>query len=278
MIYINDNNIFVRCNESCTVSNIPNDTGYLPLRAYNNILLMSDGKLYVITCDNKLVVLKLNQVDDYVVDPTDFTDKFVKINSKYYEIYLTSLWKIPVIANNSHNIKRILCVHPCLDYYYYYVNIKNELIVSSTPNQYIILDDNVSSILYFHTYARVIYIVYMKNNEMIYSTINNFTQLINSYIIDYTGPSIIKSSDVFLLDSHDNLYELIIMGYLKCVIKKISSDIVDFYCDEYYAYIINTKNKICYISKCNYNRIYIDAGHFGKSSCNTKSANNINKI
>lgn len=281
MIYINNTNIFMRCNTTGTISHVSNNTGYFPLRVYDNILLMSDGKLYTIICNNELSILKIDsESDDYMVDSTDFTDKFVKINSKYYIICSSLLLlyaiPVPVIANNSHNIKRLF--HNNLKYYrcYYYVNIDNKLVFFGAPNilnQYIILDDDVSSILYLHTDG--MYIIYVKNDTIIYSGINDFTQLIDSYVIDYIGQSIIKSTDMFFLDSHNNLYELIIVNGSKCVIKKILSDIVDFYCSKFYICIIDTEGKIHHINKNNYSKLYIGVGHFGKSLRNIKSANNI---
>jgi hypothetical protein len=93
---------------------------------------MSDGKLYMTMRDNKLLVLKLKHGNDYAIDSADFTDRFAKINLKgeYYEICEVSLWKIPIVANNSRNIRRIWCKNEEYHHYcYYYVNANNELAV-----------------------------------------------------------------------------------------------------------------------------------------------------
>jgi hypothetical protein len=79
-----------------------------------------------------------------------------------------------------------------------------------------------------------------------------------------------------VLDSHNNLYKLI-MDCDEFVLRKISCDVVDFYCDIIYVYTIDTKNKIHRIDKYGYNKKYICDGHFGKPFSNTKSANNTYK-
>lgn len=277
MIYINNNNIYKKY-ESCSCiksETIINDTEYLPLRAYNNVLLMSDGKLYIFTNDRKLFLIKMNQGYDYVVDdPNNFTNLFVKINSKYYEIYEKMLYEIPVIANNCDNI---YITYTNNSHYYYYVNINNELMFLDTCNQSklsIILDDDVNSILYVS--SRDKHIIYVKNDIIIYSKIINLTQLTNSYAIDYIGGPIIKASGEFILDSYNNLYTLTCVNG-KYDTKKISERAIDFYHGFCYVHITKTENKIYSISTFDYNENYIDIGHFGKKYSNTKSANNVHK-
>lgn len=278
MIYINDNNIYKRCNILHTISNVFNNTEYLPVCTYNNILLMSDGQLYTVTRDNNLSALKLEQEDDYVVDPANFTDVFVKINSKCYEICGALLYKIPIVANNSHNIRRITRIHISgrRYYYYYYVNNNNELIVFDTfVKSYKILDNNVSLIIY-HNYSKDCYniIIYIKNNVIIYSCINTFIQLTYCHNNNHVDNLIIKSSGDFVLDSHNYLYK-VIMNNKEVILKKISGDIINFYCDgTSCAYVIDTESHIHCISEYDYNKKYIDVGHFGKKISNTKSANN----
>jgi hypothetical protein len=197
MIYINDNNIYFYMHNIITC--VPNDTDYLPVCTYNNILLMSNGQLYTIARDYTLSVLKLKQEDNYVVYPTDFTDEFAKINSpgEYYGVCETflSFWKIPIVANNSHNIKRVLYEYNGRNYFcYYYVNVNNELVVFDTlheSSQHKILDNNVNLILYNSWSGDCI--IYEKNETIVFSNISNFMHLTDHYIIDYDGQSIIKS-------------------------------------------------------------------------------------
>lgn len=282
MIYINEDNIIISCDAFYTHKHVVNNTGYLPLHVHGNTLLLSDRRLYKIH-DDKLSILYLKQKNyyaiDYVIDSADFTDKFAKINSEHYDIYGIWLLKNPAIANNSYNIKRILCEH--YEYKYYYVNVNNELAVFGElhkSEKHTILDNNVSSILYRNYQSDDHCIIYMKNNAIIYSRISNFTQLTDHYVIDYVGQSIIKSSDDFLLDSRNDLYQFI-KDNKKVITKKISDSVVDFYCDSTCTYITDTENRIYCIDKNNYSRKYIGVGHFGRSLRNTKSANNTyNKI
>jgi hypothetical protein len=280
MIYINEGNIFKYHDSFCTRKQIVNDTGYLPLRTYNDTLLLSDGRLYKISFDNKLLALDLGQENDYVVISADFTDTFAKINSpgEYYEISGRWLSKIPVIANNSHNIKKKIFIFND-NYYYYYVNVNNELVVFDAlhkSEQNKILDNDVSLILYHNYQSDNHCIIYMKNNIIIYSRISNFMQLTNHYVIDYDCQPIIKSSGDFLLDSDNDLYRLISDG-TKFSLTKISDNVIDFFCDTSCVYITDTKSKIYRIDKSNY-RKYIDVGHFGKPLLSrTKSANNTYK-
>lgn len=277
MLYINDNNIYATSSyrvSQCVSSN----TEYLPVCTYNDILLLSDGRLYEMTYDDKLSVLLFSKQDDYVVDSADFTDRFAKINSEYYEMRMRRLMKIPVIANNSHNIKKIGYEHH--KYKYYYVNINNELAVFDALHksaQCKILDDNVSLILILcHNSQNNHCIIYVKNNIIIYSDISNFTQLSNHYVIDYFGRSIIKSSDGLILDSHNDLYQLV-RDDKKFILKKISDNVINFQCDSFHAYITDTESEIYRIGRYTYNRKYIGVGHFGKTFSNTKSANNTYK-
>lgn len=101
-------------------------------------------------------------------------------------------------------------------------------------------------------------------------------QLTDNYIIDYDGPSIIKSLDFFVLDSCNDLYVLT-RGWDKFVSKKISCDVIDFCCDAYIIYAVNTKNKIQSISKHNCSKGCARDGNFDKTLRNTKSANNTYK-
>jgi hypothetical protein len=289
MIYINNNNIYTTYVSFNTniIGAIENNTGYLPVRVCKDILLMSDSRLYRLYCGYesstlKLLTLKIKRGDDYVVDYVDFTDKFVKINSsgEYYEIYGNILRKIQVVANNCRNIHAVYkykMVDSCHCHCYYYVSINNELIFFDSYNkseQH--LDDNVNSILYFNSKNYSGCIIYVKNNIIICSNISNFTQLTDHYVIDYVGQLIIKSSDDFILDSHGDLYQLISDG-TKFILKKISSAVVDFYCDVLRTYIIDTESKIYCIDKYNYSKNYIDVGHLAKLFSNTKSANNTYK-
>jgi hypothetical protein len=280
MIYINHNNIYMLCNKSHAIIDIPNDTEHSPLCTYNNILLMSDGKLYTVSRNNKLLVVSLKESDC----ATDFTNSFAKINSEYYEICETSLLNIPFTANNVRNIIKI-CHRNILgnNYYYYHVNNNNILNVydvrnsygSCVTSRYTILDCCVSLILHCDGNC----IIYMKKNKIVYSRIRNFTQLpdrTNRHVIYYTGQPITKSSDSFILDSHNNLYALV-MNDEKFDLKKISDGVIDFYCDKIYVYITDAMNMIYCINKCDYSSKYIGAGHFGKALIYNKSANNSRK-
>lgn len=273
MIYIYHDNIFVRCNKYHTIIDVPNNTGYLPLRAHNNILLMSDGKLYTVSRNNKLSVLSSKQRDE----TTEFNDSFAKINSEYYEICEPSLLKIPIVANSLHNIKKVWNKNGFYsdDYYYFYVNIHNELIsfyMRHEIERHVFLDNDVSLILSYNFGSKCI--IYVKGGMIVCSYIYNFTYMTYSYIVDYEGSSIIKSSCSFMLDSHNNLYALI-MDNVKFVTKKISSDVIDFYCDANYAYITDASNMIYCIDKKDYNSKYIDVGHFEKTLVYNKSAKNV---
>lgn len=64
------------------------------------------------------------------------------------------------------------------------------------------------------------------------------------------------------------------MADKKFVIKKVLDNVVNFFCDAIYVYIIDKESKIHCVSKYDYSRKYIGVGHFGKPSSNTKSANN----
>lgn len=277
MIYINGDNIFACHFSSYASEHIDNDTGYLPLRVHNDTLLLSDGRLYKITCDNILSVLKINQSYDYVVDSADFTDKFAKINSEYYKIDEMSLCKIPIIANNSHNIGRIECEHDEY-YYYYYVNVNNELVFFDEfhkSEQYKILDSDVN-LIFVKCYYEKYYVIYTKNNTIIYFNINNFTQLTDSHIVKSTNKFIIKLSNDFLLDSRNDLYQLI-SDNKKLVLEKISDGVIDLYYDSSYVHFTDTESRIYRINRYCNSKKYIGVGNFGKPCSNTKSANNIYK-
>jgi hypothetical protein len=113
------------------------------------------------------------------------------------------------------------------------------------------LDNDVSLILYFDCHGK--YIIYKKNNTIIYSNIKNFKQLTDSYVINYVGQHVIQSLCNFVLDSHNDLYELIVV-YGGCIVKKISINIVNFFCDAIYVYTIDTESKIHCIGKYDYNK------------------------
>jgi hypothetical protein len=275
MIYINEGNIFKYHNSFCTRKQIVNDTGYLPLRVYNDILLLSDRRLYMISIGDNLLVLDSSRGHDYIVDSANFTDTFAKINSEYYEMFGIWLSKIPVIANNSHNIVKEVCINYYY-YYWYYINVNNELVVFNALGESVqnkVLDNDVSLILYHNYKSDGHCIIYAKNNTIIYSKISNFTRLTSDYAIDYIGQLIIKSSGDFLLDSDNNLYQFIIDNK-KFILKKISGYVIDFCCDTSYVYITDTEDKIYRIDKYIHDKIYISNGHFGKPFSNTKSANN----
>lgn len=288
MIYINNGNIYALGHSFNTgfIRTIENNTGYLPVRICNDILLMSDGRLYRLYCGYGSTTLKLLRLGtkqkrkDYTVDSINFTDEFAEINSsgECYEIYRNTLQKIQIVANNCRNIYMIH-KYEFIDSWdcYYYVNINNELIFFDPRYKSVQhLDDNVNSIFYFNSNDHLRYIIYEKNNIIIYSEIINLKKLVNNYTIDYIGQSIIKASGKFILDAHNNLYALIMVDK-KFVTRKISDNVIDFCCDTFYVYITDTLNMIYRIDKHIYDKIYIDTGYFTKLFSNTKSANNIYK-
>jgi hypothetical protein len=101
---------------------------------------------------------------DYTVDltnPTDFTNRFVKINSEWYEICKIVLYKIMIMPKKSHSIIKM---HNVLTSYLYYVDVNDTLtFFSEHNNSHTVLDSAVESILYYHYTNGNFIIIYKKN-------------------------------------------------------------------------------------------------------------------
>lgn len=274
MIYIDpDNKIIVKYLFG-ERQEVINNTGYLPLCVRDNIILMSDGELYSVPYSN----YKLSKINFghnchcYVVESADFTDRFVKIDFEYYEIFNKScklqMRKIPIVAKNCHNIIKIWTNK------YIYVDIDNKLVFFyNSFESCVVLDYDVDSIHYHCCDYDSIKIVYTKKNKIICCEYkySHPTQTY-TYDVDYNGSTIIKSSDWFALDSDNKLYRSEFVQN-KYTITKILDCVVDFVLCDFTLYISDSEHKIYeFNSKCNN---YICDGHFGKKMCNVKSAKKI---
>jgi hypothetical protein len=258
------------------IKEISNNTGYLPLYVYINVVLMTDYKLYVVLSgSNTLSKIKMSL--DYVIDLTDFTNAFVKINSEVCEIFGTTLHKIPVTPKNSHNICSLACA--CFNVYCY-VDVDGKLIIFNKYNHYHkIADNDVDNILYCEQYFNVVIIIYEKNNKIIcykHSDNDNILAITRSHIINYDGSLIIKTLGDYVLDSDNTIYEISITCGA-CTITKKLSNIIDFTVVDSILYILNSEREIYQVDIPDYNMTYIcDNSYFKKRTNNTKSAANKN--
>jgi hypothetical protein len=92
MIYIKGNHVMMTYGR--ITDNIINTTGYPPQSVYGNIILLRNGKLYMIVSNyyySELSEIKLESGENYCISHGDFTDKFARINSDYYKIPSTKM-------------------------------------------------------------------------------------------------------------------------------------------------------------------------------------------
>jgi hypothetical protein len=250
---------------------------------------MSDYKLYTINLlsrpTNDLSEIKLSADNDYVIETDDFTNKFAKINSEYYEIVDNVLYKIPVIAKNSQNI---ITIETRTNKYIVYVNFGDNLVVfnfADTTNT--ILCSDVETMLQCAEITDSFNIVYKKNNisQIICSTYNDNLVHVKDNIIDYEDCVIIKVVGSYFLNSNNNLYvpcfRIRSSGCLLC--KKIGK-IFDFnvyrhifnnYVRVYKEFILvlNSQKKIQEYDRDNNKILHIDNdGYLKKKIYNVKSA------
>lgn len=278
MVYItSDNKIMARTCDPELIE-ISNNTSYLPLTIYCNIVLMSHGKLCAIRYYNNLnnltlLNLELETGKDYVVNSNDFTEKFVKINSKYYKINGTVLQKIPILAKNSRNI---VSAHRLSSYYYVDTNNKLSLF-NENDNSIVILDHNVSTLLYNEYRIEGKNNIICEKNNIIICLKYDKSSLLSTHTIDYNGSSIIKTLDWYMLDSDGHLYEFLLENN-NSVITKILDNVIDFnYCDQD-LFILDTEHKLFRVNIEDYNLTHIDDDSYFKKRVNvTKSSNNVYK-
>jgi hypothetical protein len=236
MFYYIDTNDKIMIVANNKPNEIVNDTGFLPLACHSDVFLMSNYKLY------KVINLSLQQIgSDYVVDSNDFTDRFVQINSEFYEIIGTTLRKIVIKPKNCLAI--ITDQRNC-----YYIDTNNKLLLcryyklDAADINSLFLDSDVDLTLYCtgcYVTGNSSYVVCSKANKIVcYEILRTSIQLptlssnieligdthhifnINIRIIDYDG-TIIKSMHEFFLDSDNNLYMI--------NQSQISSVYVDYY-------------------------------------------------
>lgn len=259
---------------------IINDTGYLPLCCHANVILMSDRKLYRVNygmqAGNKLLLLHMISGDYYTFsDSDDFSRNFAKINSEPYEIGVTTLTKMPIADIKSHNIITTL-LFPSSSVFarYYYVDVNNRLMVYEKSNKSLtVLDSNVD-LIFLYGRQNGNHIVYKKNATIIYSACY-ITTLANTYVIDYSGSEIVKSSGEYVLDSDNVLYKFVFVDK-KYYIKKILSGVTDFNYCMFKLLILNSEHQICTTNCHNYGAVRsINGGCFEKKMCNVKSANKL---
>lgn len=267
MIYItNEYKIIVlhiETSSDCILIEIENKTNFLPLCVRKHIILLSNGKLYYIE-KNNLCEIKLLTNNDYVVDPDDFTDNFVMIDSEYYEIIDNNLYKIPIIAKNSQCI--ISTTKP--NTYYCYVDPHDNLMLSkiivtdyyiggggTCKKKYAIeynicVDNNVETILFSCANYRWSkpYLIYKKiDSGILISTINYENAiLINS--IEYNGSAIIKTIDRFIIDSNCDIFEF---NARNTTFKKIING-VDFTTAYTFLFILNDHNDLVLVKNDDY--------------------------
>jgi hypothetical protein len=270
MIYITSDNKIMRCSiiDKTDWIEITNDTYYVPLCIYRNIVLLSNYKLYIVTYEfDKLIELVMTNGEDYKVDdfanyyPGDFTDTYVKINSEFYKIKNTRLHKISIVASNSSEIIKRYKKHEKI---IYYVSKNNKLIIyNKKDNSRVTLDENVDSIFFVTDSGSYDTIIYKKTNAFLCSTIIK-TKLCSTYVIDVIGSTIIKKIGRYALDSDNSLRRFTANINGKYRIQK-ASDIIDFNIFFEYVYTINADQQI--LGVCANNNCYLK-----KKISNTKSA------
>lgn len=249
---------------------IINYTTYIPLCIYGDVILMSNYKLYKIMGTN-LFVIDIGTGDDYIVEPDNFTHRFVKINSKYYEIRYNTLYKIQIAANNINNIIKFEKV-------YYYIDADNKLILyNDSDKSHTIYDDNVNLLVCID--YRYNNIIYKKNNVIVCSKCRNAI-ISNTYVVNcISSLSIKKILGHYILDSDNCLY-VIKFDFVndKFTIVKILDGIIDFNYDYIKLYVLCNDYKIYCVDEYSYNKKFISGdGYFMKKSNVTKSANNLYK-
>jgi hypothetical protein len=281
MAFINNNNEIITAylypqsnNTICVI----NDTNFLPLSVYRNIILMSDGMLYIIInkgygrCILEVLEMNTNKLEQYAGKVSDFTDRFVKINKRCYELQLHTrkLCKIPIVAKNSNNVANSFKSYDI----YYYVTINNELMcLDKSNNLQKNLDDNVDTILLHHVASHNRNCIIYKKNDMITCSEYYYCRVINSYVIDYDGSPIIKTLDYFVLDSDGNLHKFVSNGHL-FVIKKVLGNVVDFNISNEILHVLKTDYQMYQIDCHNYSVSHVrEAGSFFRKIICNKSAN-----
>lgn len=286
MIYISSDNKIMICDYTKS-SEIINDTGYIPICVYSNIILMSDHKLYVVTYSDivlhmlggyKITKIVLMSGEDYYVEPDNFTNKFVKINSECYKICdkTTSLIKLSIVSKRPHDI-----IESRVDNMVYnYVDINNNLIFfDEKKNLFKILDSNVD-LIFYGVGLQCTRIIYKKINDTIVYSLYNSDILIHTNIINYEGQPIIKTIDLFSLDSGGVLHQFLPGEGYEYTITDISfrinytiSTIADF--NIFFNRICVSDHNKCIYNTDNSSLKHIDNGYFRKVPSNTKSASNI---
>lgn len=281
MIYIDHNDKIMVNYNSTRLKEITNDTGFLPLCVYYNVVLLSNYKLYRVNhLYGTLRLIQMETGKDYVlVDADNFTDKFAQINSEYYQIVVTSLCKITIPAKNSRNI----LISGDL---YFYCDINNNLLCCSrwyvdhaSDNKSSLIDDNCDMLLrccHCNTDSKH-HICYSKANKIICrkliasvsSIVTEIEIEIETYDVDYDGSTIIKIIDDTLLNSDGVLLSLKLYYVTDrckfCITTKILN-----------VYDFNIIGNTLIYSK-NVNQIYnvkkfIDSGCFKKVRTRVKSA------
>jgi hypothetical protein len=173
----------------------------------------------------------------YSLNSVDFNTKFVKINSKCYEINYRSLLLTKIndniTLNNHFSIVKLYFEQ------YLYCDASNNLILFKYETR-TILDNQVDMIFYCVCNKRDnrITIIYKKIDAIIYSSyLYSCLTFIDTYTINYEGSHIVKKLDMgYFLDSDNDVYAFTFVDN-KCILKKIISDIVD----------INSYNSSLYI-------------------------------
>lgn len=264
------------------LSEIDNYTGCTPLCVYGNIILMSDGKLYVVNylTGYKLLEIIFESKENYAIGPDDFSHQYAKINSKYYNFYtLTHKYEymnIPIVAKSPDYIYRSGLI-------YYYVNADNKLFAHHIyVGRDTWLDNNVDMLFFskntnnFNNHD----IIYKKNDSIIYIKYNGWT-IGEKYVINYDGSPIKKKMNKFLLDYDNRMYKFITDSDNKYILKKILDDVIDFNYDDdnrdnnNKLRIIDSEYKMYSVNNYDYEIKYItDDGYFKKERNNIKSANN----
>lgn len=237
MSYINNDVIMdvYSCNSDQYTTVIENnESDLIPLQIYGSIVLMSDNRLYSTPCQC-LNLLTISSVcvkpyvnENYAVKPENFTDRFVTIDSKYYEI-CNGMSLSPIIdeISNINNIRRIVV----RGYYYHcYVNKYAELILRQYNSEHFKFSDrcNVFNLIEWQTHdsnvddliycgsdyecdndssSNNFYIIYKKEDKYICAVHNNYC-VTDTYNINYEGRSIIKTFREFILDANNTMYSI----------------------------------------------------------------------
>lgn len=264
MIYITSDNKIMRCGiiDKTNWIVITNNTGYMPLCIYCNIVLMSNYKLYVVTYKfDELIELVMVNGEDYRVDDSadnysdSFTDKYARINSEFYEIKNTRLHKISIIAANSSEIIKCYTRNKTN---FYYVSTNNKLIIyNKKDNSHITLDENVDSIFFVGKSCTCdTLIIYKRANTYLCSVVDEY-ELSSTYVIDVIKSTIIKKVNRYMLDSDNNLFIFTYDIYKKKYRIRKASDVIDINIFYGHAYIIKEDQQIlgshtdndCYLKK-----------------------------